>query len=200
MPAVKAIRRTDSATPKTTEKPVKKAAKKTTFEDRWKTVERGFAEIQKAHKETEKALKETQRIVGDLGNRFGDIAEHFLTPGLRGKFESFGFSFGELSRNVEWENKSHGLSMELDALLENGTQAMVVEVKAKPDKADIDEQIGRMEKVRHYADLHGDGRQFYCAMAAKRTVLEYALSNGFYLIMPSGEDVKVTKPVPEKVW
>jgi hypothetical protein len=141
--------------------------------------------------------------VGDLGNRFGDIAEHFLTPGLRGKFEKFGFSFGELSRNVEWENKSHNLSMELDALLENGKQAMVVEVKAKLDKADVDEQISRMEKVRRYADLHGDTRQFYCAMAAmaaKKTVLEYALSKGFYLIMPSGEDVKVTKPVSEKAW
>jgi hypothetical protein len=165
--------------------------------------EKNNAEVQKAHKETEKALKETQRIVGDLGNRFGDIAEHFLIPGLRGKFEQFGFSFGQLSRNIEWENKSLNFSMEFDALLENGAQAMVVEAKAKLDKADIDEQIGRMEKVRRYADLRGDTRQFYCAMAtmtAKKTVIEYSLANGFYLIMPSGEDVKITEPVSERIW
>jgi hypothetical protein len=113
------------------------------------------------------------------------------------KFREFGFSFGEVYRNVKWKNKSHDLSMELDALLGNGSQAMVVEVKAKLDKADIDEQAGRMEKVRRYADLRGDGREFYCAVAAitaEERVIEYALAGGFFLIMPSGEDVKVTKP------
>jgi hypothetical protein len=131
-----------------------KTAGKVTLDDAWAAIEA-----------TNRQLKETSRIVGDLGNRFGDIAEHFLTPGLRGKFEQFDFSFVELSRNVEWENKSHNLSIELDALLENGAQAMVVEVKAKLDKDDIDEQMNRMENVRCYADLHGDTRQFYCAMA-----------------------------------
>jgi hypothetical protein len=81
---------------------------------------------------------------------------------------------------------------------------MIVEVKSKLDKADIDEQIRRMEKVRRYADLKGDTRQFYCAMAALTApgeVIAYALSNGFYLIMPSGEDVVVTKPASEPgVW
>jgi hypothetical protein len=200
MPAAKT---TLAGLSKTTQKSAPKTAKKASFEDRWEAIERGFAEIQKAHRETEKALKETQRIVGDLGNRFGDIAEHFLTPGLRGKFGGFGFSFGELSRNVEWENKEHNILMELDALLENGTQAMVVEVKAKLDKNDIDEQMVRMEKVRRYADLRGDRRQFYCAvaaMAAKKTVRDHALSKGFYLIMPSGEDVKVTEPVSARAW
>jgi hypothetical protein len=39
------------------------------------------------------------------------------------------------------------------------------------------------------------------ALTAPKTVLKYALSNGFYLIMPSGEDVEVTKPVFEpRVW
>jgi hypothetical protein len=139
-----------------------------------------------------------------LGNRFGDMAEQFLVPALRGKFREFGFSFGEIYRNVEWENERHSLFMEFDALLGNGNQAMVVEVKAKLDKADIDEQIARMEKVRRYADLRGDTRQFYCAMAAmtaQKNVIAYALSHGFYLIMPSGEDVLVTKPTSEpKFW
>jgi len=175
------------ATPKKNAKSAKKTvSKKVTIDDVWAII----AEVGKAQ-------KETQRIVGDLGNRFGDIAEHFLTPGLRGKFEKFGFAFGKLNRNTEWENEEHNLSMEFDALLENGTQAMVVEVKAKLDKNDIDEQIRRMEKVRRYADLHGDARQFYCAMAtmvAKKEVIKYALENGFFLIMPSGEEVKITAP------
>jgi hypothetical protein len=88
--------------------------------------------------------------------------------------------------------------MEFDALLENGRQAMVVEVKARLDKADIDKQISRMEKVRRFADFEGDTRLFLCAMAALSApsrVIEYASSKGFYPIMPSGEDVKITMPV-----
>jgi hypothetical protein len=162
------------------------------------------AETDRRMKETDRRIKETQRIVGNLGNRLGDIAEQLLTPALRGKFEKFGFSFEELNHNAEWENKSHNILLEHDAVLENGTQAMIVEVKSRLDKADIDEQIRRMEKVRRYADLKGDIRQFYCAMAALTApgeVIAYALSNGFYLIMPSGEDVKVIKPASEpRVW
>ncbi|MDR0638904.1 MAG: hypothetical protein LBG27_08410 [Spirochaetaceae bacterium] len=105
-------------------------------------------EIDRLFAVSAKQLKETQRIVGSLGNRLGDIAEPFLIPALRGKFKEFGFFFGQVSRNVEWENESQNLCMELDALLENGSQVMVVEVKAKLEKADIDNQIGRMENVR----------------------------------------------------
>jgi hypothetical protein len=211
MPAVKAIRKTDGAsvkkTAKTAGKP-KKTAKKVTLDDVWAAIaevaeahretEKGLQELKGVHKETEKSLKETSRIVGDLGNRFGDIAEQMLVPDLVDKFEHFGFSFGKLSHNIRWKKKDHSFSMELDALLENGGQAMVVEVKARLDKADIDEQISRMEKVRRFADLEGDTRQFLCAMAALSApsrVIEYASSKGFYLIMPSGEDVKITKPV-----
>jgi hypothetical protein len=32
------------------------------------------------------------------------------------------------------------------------------------------------------------------AITAEERVIEYALAGGFFLIMPSGEDVKVTKP------
>jgi hypothetical protein len=191
---------TAKATKKNAKIPASKTAKKATLDDVWAII----AEIGKAHKETQEALKETQRIVGDLGNRFGDIAEQLLTPGLVDKLDQFGFAFGELSHNIKWKNKEHNLSMELDALLENGRQAMVVEVKAKLDKADIDEQISRMEKVRGFADLHGDTRQFFCAMAtltAPARVVDYALSKGFYVIMPSGEDVKITKPTSDPaVW
>ncbi|MDR2246062.1 MAG: hypothetical protein LBE17_05215 [Treponema sp.] len=162
------------------------------------------AETDRRMQETDRRIKETQRIVGDLGNRFGDIAEQMLVPDLVDKFEQFGFSFRKLNRNVRWKEKEHNLSMEHDAVLENGTQVMIVEVKSKLNTVDIDEQIRRMEEVRRYADLEGDTRQFFCAIAALTgldRVIKYALSNGLYLIMPSGEDVVVTKPASEpRIW
>jgi hypothetical protein len=201
------MRTTTKKTTKSAKEPALKTAKKVTLDDVWVTIK----EIGKAHKETEAAiketqaaLKETQRIVGDLGNKFGDEAEYTLIPGLPEKFKQFGFDFGAIIRNRKINNEKYNIHAEVDAFLENGSQAMVVEVKAKLQKADVDEHIKRMEKLRKYADLFGDRREFFGALAA--TVMtekarNYALENGFYVIEPSGDDVKVSKPdLRPRVW
>jgi hypothetical protein len=164
-----------------------------------KETEAAIKETQAALKETQAALEETQRIVGDLGNKFGDEAEHTLLPGLTEKFRQFGFDFGAISRNKKIKNDEHNLHAEIDAFLENGTQTMAVEAKAKLQRADVDNHIKRMEKLRRYAELYGDRRELFGALAA--TVVydkekEYALTRGFYVIEPSGEDVKITQPEP----
>ncbi|GHU04028.1 hypothetical protein FACS1894147_08710 [Spirochaetia bacterium] len=173
--------------------------------------EKGFRELHQAHKETEKAMKETQkalketlRIVGDLGNKFGDEAEHTMLPGLPEKFKQFGFDFGAISRNRKINNDKYGIHAEIDAFLENGTQAMAVEVKAKLQTGDVDYHIKRMEKLRKYADIFGDKRELFGALAAtivQEEPREYALKNGFFVIEPSGEDVKIIQPgSAPRVW
>jgi hypothetical protein len=61
-----------------------------------------------------------------------------------------------------------------------------------------------MEKIRKYADEHNDKRQFMGAMAATitdKSTREYALQQGLFVIEPSGENVKVTKPEGDvRVW
>jgi hypothetical protein len=75
-----------------------------------------------------------------------------------------------------------------------------------------------MERIRKYADEHGDKREFLGAIAAMIVKLkskDYALKNGLFVIEPSrgepsplcgsveytGDDVKVTKPETEpRVW
>jgi hypothetical protein len=77
-------------------------------------------------------------------------------------------------------------------------------VKTTLHQADIDEHLERMEKIRKYADEHGDKRQFMGAIAATitdKSTREYALKKGLFVIKPSGENVKVTKPEGEvRVW
>jgi hypothetical protein len=89
-------------------------------------------------------------------------------------------------------------------MLENGEQAVAVEVKTTLRQADIDDHLARMEKIRKYADEHGDKRQFMGVMAATiadNSSREYALKNGLFVIEPSGDDVKVTRPEGEvRVW
>jgi hypothetical protein len=71
-------------------------------------------------------------------------------------------------------------------------------------ESDIDAHLLRMEKIQKYAYEHGDKRQFMGAMAAFITdeaTKNYALKQGLFVIEPSGEDVKVTKPKGEvRVW
>ena len=47
-----------------------------------------------------------------------------------------------------------------------------------------------MEKLRRYADLHHDQRKYWGAVAGmvvSNNERDYALKNGFYVIVPSGD-------------
>ncbi|GHV96776.1 hypothetical protein AGMMS50293_30960 [Spirochaetia bacterium] len=210
------------ATKNIVKKPAKKVAraKKVTLDDVWAAIR----ETQEAHKETEKAIKETQKqvdktsktveetqkqvdkatqAVGKLGNRLGDMAEHLLTPNLIEQFKKYGFNFGRMGANVRMEDNVNEIYAEIDAMLENGTQTMAVEVKVNLKTTDIDNHIERMEKIRKYADMHGDKRQFYGAVAGTVVTKEvelYAIRHGFYVIKPSGEDVTIVPPVSQKIF
>jgi exonuclease VII large subunit len=224
MPVAKAAAKKTAAV----RKPAPKTAKKVTFDDVWVGLDRleklheklreetakSIEETRQAHRETEQAIKETQqahretertlnRAIGGLSNTLGSLIEHIMTPDLPRKFKQFGFTFDRIT-TVKWANGEGNIYTEIDALLENGAQAMVVEVKTTLRRDDIDDHLERMERVRIYADDHGDKREFLGAMAGAITdkaIKEYALSKGFFVIEPSGEDVKITKPVSGiKIW
>ena len=181
-------------------KPVKKTVKKIAKKVTWDDIQAGFKELEKVQKETWKAIKETQKNIGGLNNTLGSMVEHILTPGLPQKFKKFGYSFTRIASY----KYAAGVWAQIDGMLENGTQAMAVEVKMTLRHADIDDHLVRMEKVRKYADEHGDKRQFIGAIAAiitDESTREYALKKGLFVIEPSGEDVKVIKPEKEpRVW
>jgi hypothetical protein len=169
--------------------------------------ERTLKETHLAHQETQKAHRETERTlnkaIGSLSNTLGSLIEHVMTPDLPRKFKQFGFTF-DCIKTVKWADGEGNIYTEIDALLENGTQAMVVEVKTTLRRDDIDDHLERMERVRKYADTHGDKREFLGTMAAaitNKAAKDYALSKGFFVIEPSGEDVKISNPPSGvKIW
>ena len=62
---------------------------------------------------------------------------------------------------------------------------------------DVQDHIDRLEKMRTYADLHGDKRTFLGAVASvvlTDNVKEYALKQGFFVIEPSGETFTIFPP------
>jgi hypothetical protein len=186
---------------KETRETLDKAIKETreTFDKAIKGTEKTIEAMAKDRREAEKALN---KAIGGLSNTMGAVVERFMTAGLPQKFQQFGFAFGRVT-TVKWAGGENNIYTEIDGLLENGDQAMVVEVKTTLRSEDVDDQLECMEKVRKYADLHGDKREFFGAIAA--TIIDtssrtYALKKGLFVIEPSGEDVKITKPASERVW
>ncbi|MDR1352294.1 MAG: hypothetical protein LBK05_03335, partial [Treponema sp.] len=72
-----------------------------------------------------------------------------------------------------------------------------VEVKTKPTVEDVKDHIGRMEKLRRYADGHGDSRRLMGAVAGAifpDGVKSFALKSGFYVIEQAGDTAKIDVP------
>ena len=109
----------------------------------------------------------------------------------------FGLDFSKAAANVEVNDRTNNISFEIDIMLENGENAMLVEVKTKLTEERIHKHIIRLEKMRQYADLRGDKRTFLGAVAGfaiTDEVRSLALKEGFYLIEPDGENFTITPP------
>ncbi|MDR1419862.1 MAG: hypothetical protein LBI86_05770 [Treponema sp.] len=154
-------------------------------------------ETDRQMKETGLQMKETDRRLGQLTNRFGEMVEYMIVPNLVSKFHELGFEFEKTHRDTEIRDREHAIFTEVDVFLENGDKVMIVEIKTKPNVDDINDHIERMEKLRTYADLHNDKRNYLGAMAgvvfgdSEKT---YALKKGFYVIEPSGDTFNITPP------
>ena len=183
-------------------------AEKPNFDTVWAVLQ----ELAASQKETDRAIKETMKDrdrqrqidrdefnkrLGSLTNLFGDFTLGMVAPKLRDKFREFGFDFLRTSPNPVFEDRKNSIFFEIDILLENGEKAMLVEVKTKLTKERINSHVERLEKMRKYADLHGDNRRFLGAVAGFAVtddVRDFALQEGFYLIEPDGENFKIIPP------
>jgi len=168
-------------------------------------------ELTENQKETDRIVKEnakqqekTDMQLGKLGNRFGDVIEYLVAPNLCEKFKELGFIFPKTNLNSKVRDYDNNIFFEVDIMLENGEKAMLVEVKSKPSAEDVQEHIERLEKIRTYADLHGDQRTFLGAVAGvvmTDNIRDYVLKQGFFVIEPSGETFNIIPPTGDpKEW
>jgi len=167
-----------------------------------------FQEIGEKQKETDRQMKEnaerldrqiqeTDRQLGKLGKRMGEVVEYMVAPNLREKFRELGYDFPQANQNSDVSDRKNKIFLEIDVKLENGDKVMLVEVKTKPTTKDVKDHIKRLDKMRVYADLHGDKRTFLGAVAGAvmtDNVKEYALKQGFFVIEPSGETFNIIPP------
>jgi hypothetical protein len=175
-----------------------------TFETVWailQEVGKKQEALVESQKETERIFKEQKKDfdarLGEYVNLFGQVTEYTMAPKLREKFRELGLDFPQTSRNTKVNDEINGISFETDVKLENGDKAMLVEVKTKLTVERINKHIERLEKMRKYANLHGDKRTFLGAVAGvvvTDEVRNYALNQGFFVIEPTGENLNITPP------
>jgi hypothetical protein len=165
--------------------------------ERQKEIDRLIKENAERQKETDRQMKEYNRRFGDFTNRFGEVVEYMIAPNLCDKFREFGFVFEKANSGTRVSDYTHDLHFEVDVMLENGDKAMLVEIKTKLTTEDVKEHIQRIEKMRKYADFHGDKRAFLGAAAGvvmTPSVKKYVLRQGLFAIEPSGETFNITPP------
>ncbi|MDR2343995.1 MAG: hypothetical protein LBD86_05640 [Spirochaetaceae bacterium] len=149
-------------------------------------------------------MNKTDRKISKPGNRLGDLAEHIIAPKLLEKFNRLKFNFGRIGHNVRFRDSGGNFVAKADILLENGDTVMAVAVKSKVTTDDVKEHTVRMEKLRAYADEHGDKRQVMGAVASAiipESVKSFAFKHGFYVIEQAGDTVSIDAPqgfVPQK--
>jgi len=154
-------------------------------------------QIKESQLETDRQIKDINKRFGEYSNRLGEIAEYMVAPNLREKFRELGFNFPKANRNSDVSDYDNNIFMEIDVMLENGDKALLVEVKTKLISDHVNAHIERLEKMRKYADLHGDKRSFLGAVAGvviPDNIRKLALSNGLFVIEPSGETFRITPP------
>jgi len=154
-------------------------------------------EMEKLKQETEKSNVKFNQRLGNYINLFGEVTEYEMSPKMREKFTKFGFNFPKTTRNVIIEDNINNIFLEIDAMLDDGETAVLVEIKTKLTVERINYHIERLEKMRKYADLRGEKRTFLGAVAGvivTDDVRKYALDQGFYLIEPAGQDLNITPP------
>jgi Holliday junction resolvase len=170
------------------------------FEQVWARFDRIEAIVEKVARQQEataEQAKMTDKRVGELTGRFGEVVEYMIVPNLVAKFRELGFEFTRAGPDVKIADREHDIHAEIDAFLENGDKVMIVEIKSKPNTDDVKDHVEKMEKLRRYADLKGDGRKYLGAIAGVvvgESVANYALKNGFYVIEPSGDTFNIIEP------
>jgi len=165
--------------------------------ERQKETDRQMKETDRQMKETDRQIKDFNKRFGEFSNRFGEVVEYMIAPNLQKKFREFGLDFLLASPSFTVSDDNHQILFEIDVFLQNGDKAMLVEVKTKLSTEDVKDHVKRLEKMRAYADLHGDKRAFLGAVAGvvmTPYAKKYALGLGFYVIEPSGETFNITSP------
>ena len=165
--------------------------------EQMKETDRRFQETDRIIQETAALVKKTNQDVGSLSSRVGDIIEYMVGGDIVGQFQALNIAIKSHSRDKTFGIRNTDESGQIDVFLENGDIVILIEVKTRLTDDDVREHIERLEKYRLYGD---DKRRIMGAVAGavvSDDIIKFAHKQGFYVIVQSGEAVKIVTPPME---
>ena len=139
-------------------------------------------------KRTDEQMKRTDiridKVVGDFGNRWGKLGENLVKGSLIQRLKERGIEVERVITNAKIG------SSEFDIIAVNGTEIVVVEVKAALDPFDVKKFTKNIERFKVLWPEFKD-KTVYGAMAflikANRFADEIARDQGFFVIEATGD-------------
>ncbi len=143
----------------------------------------------------EKRNKEFDKKMGSLTGFLGKFTEEMIRPNIIPMFQAKGIEIETVVRSVIGKQNNQDY-YEIDWLLINSTIAVVVEVKTKFTKDEVDEHLERLAKICEVAPKRIDlsGTTLLGAVAAitfEDGVDQYALKKGLYILKQTGNLVSI---------
>ena len=151
-------------------------------------------ETDRMFRETRKRMQETDKKISALGSRIGEIVENMVGSDIVGQFQALDIAIHSHSRDKTFGVRGTNESGQIDVFLENGDIVILIEVKAKLTDDDVREHTERLEKYRRHG---GDKRRILGAVAgavASKEVIDFAHKKGLFVIVQSGEAVRIVPP------
>jgi hypothetical protein len=176
-----------------TAKQAAEAAKGLNFEIVWTALMENRQQMLDSQQRIEKTVADLSKNIGGLGNSLGRLTEVLFTTELWKKFNEFGFMFTQQSQHKKY-TEGGKLLAEVDVFLENGEYAMLVEIKTDLSVGDVDENLERIEIIRHYMNMYNDKRKLVGAVAGgvvSENVLKYSQKKGLFVLVQTGDSVAV---------
>ena len=164
-------------------------------ESRFQKGEQFFQETQQLLRDqsqkTDQQIQQVNQQLGKLGNRLGEFVEWQVRPAAVRLFQERGIDVHELYTEVSVQRSEGGL--EIDLLVVNETTVVLIEVKSKLTKSDVDEHLERLAKFKQFMPRYRDANALgaVAAMVVPEEVSRYAYRRGLFVLAQSGENVMI---------
>ena len=159
------------------------------------------AETERQFQKTARQIEQTNKDVGGLTSSIGAMIESMVKGNIVEKFQALGYkNLDDFCERKKFSNNKLGIKGEIDLFIENGDVAILVEVKTTLETKDVRTHLDRLEKFRRCVDSKGTNQRRFIGAVAGAVIeggaAEFALENGLYVIVQSGEAFEIL-PLPE---
>ena len=115
----------------------KKPLPKATFESAWALLQESIKDT----KELKESVKAMQKEIGGIGLSNGEVAESYFRNSIENSMSFAGQKYNDIDHNLRRKRKVLKLQGEYDLVLYNCNSVVIIEIKYKARKEDVDDLL-----------------------------------------------------------